>query len=320
MHVSDQVIQVGAARFAFDTAALARLGGGGAPDGFVFANERDPFVLKIMPLRAEEQLPVMHAKLDFVNYLRAGGVNTPGCVPSEAGNLIEVVSDDAAQYAVFKLDKAPGHPVNFDDPREWNADFFHKWGYLVGQVHALSRDYAAPSRDTIPDWEAEHAGFAALCADEPEVHEQWLAIGEQCRALPITPDAFGPMHNDPHSWNFLIEGDTLTMLDFDVCVRSWFALDVAIALFHPLFESRRHPPEAAATFVRSVTDHFLAGYEQAYALDPLWLEHIALFMKYRRTLFYIVLPKNASDHWTSTTVRDLRLAVVNDHPLVTGLD
>lgn len=319
MQVSERVIEVGAARFGFDTSGLTRLGGGGAPDGVVYANRRDPFVLKIMPL-GEKQLPVMRAKLDFVNYLRAGGVKTPGCVLSEDGNLIEVVHEGDARYAVFKLDKAPGHPVNFDDPGEWNTVFFRAWGHLVGQVHALSSRYDASSRDMIGDWQAEHASFSALCAGEPDIQAQWQRIGDQLRALPRPRDAFGPIHNDPHAWNFLVDGDTVTLLDFDVCMRHWFALDVAIALFHPQFEMRHHPPAERATFAATFTGSFLAGYEQAYILDPCWLDQIGLFMKYRRTLFYLVLPKGDNvDPYTARLVRDLRMAIVDDVPPVAGL-
>jgi Ser/Thr protein kinase RdoA (MazF antagonist) len=319
MHLSDSTKQAGADRFGFDLADAQRLGGGGAPDGFVFANPRDPVVIKFLPA-TDDRLPIIRAKMAFVNYLRAGGIPTPGYLPSENGELIEIVSDDDTAFAVMKLHKAPGKPVNFSDPGEWNTHFFRQWGHILGQIHALSATYTAESRAAIPIWEEEHAFFCEMGHNDPDILVQWQHIGEQVRALPQPPDAFGPIHNDPHSWNFLLHEGSLTILDFDVCVRHWFVLDLAIALFHPIFESRRRPAGEAAAFSRELTDHFLAGYADAYALDPCWLDQLALFMKYRRTLFYIVLPKDSGDPWTQRTVRDLRAMIVDDVPPVAGLN
>ena len=81
------------------------------------------------------------------------------------------------------------------------------------------------------------------------------------------------------------------------------------------------PQAEQEQFVYTFTDNFLAGYEQAYALDPAWLDHIALFMKYQRTLIYIAMPKNVNNNtWVANTVRDLRPIILNDLPPVTGLD
>ncbi|MBN1565263.1 MAG: phosphotransferase [Anaerolineae bacterium] len=318
MYLSDTIKHAGADRFGFDLKDAVRLGGGGAPDGFVLANPRDPVVIKFMPA-TEDRLPVMRAKMDFVNYLRAGGVPTPGYLPSVNEEMIELVSDEEATFAVMTLHKAPGKPVDFRNPAEWNAHFFRQWGNILGQIHALSATYTAASRAAIPAWEEEHAFFCTMCQDDPGILAQWQRIGAQVRDLPQSTDAFGPIHNDAHSHNFLLHEGSLTILDFDVCTRHWFALDLAIALFHPIFESRHRPAAEVAAFARELTDHFLAGYDDAYTLDPSWLDHLALFMRYRRTLFYIVLPKDGGDPWTQRTVRDLRPMILDNVPPVTGL-
>ena len=90
--------------------------------------------------------------------------------------------------------------------------------------------------------------------------------------------------------------------------------DLAIALFHPLFESRHLPLDEGAAFRQSFVDHLLAGYATTYTLDPVWLTHLPLLMTYRCTLFYAVLPKNAdepADSWTARTLRDLRPIILD---------
>jgi Ser/Thr protein kinase RdoA (MazF antagonist) len=331
MAINDSVIRAGAAQFGFDLAGLKYLGSddGSTPHGVLFTNEQGAFVIKIIPLSAE-QLPVLRAKMAFVDYLHTNGVPTPRCVPSTDGHLVELIAEAGRSYAVSKLERVAGHLVNFDDPAEWNASFFQRWGRIIGRIHALSQRYHDDFRAAIPSWEREHAFFCRMSQDDPAILARWQAIGEAMRALPQTDDTFGLIHNDPHSWNFLVAGDTLTILDFDTCTRHWFAYDLGVALFHPIFASRRRPADEAAAFISDLTKNLLDGYRQECALERFWLAQIPLFMKYRRAVYYFTLPKAAKeapsealgendDTWTGRTVRDLRKAIVNDDAPVTNL-
>ena len=60
-------------------------------------------------------------------------------------------------------------------------------------------------------------------------------IGRLLEDLPRTRDCFGFVHNDPHIFNLLADGDAITLLDFDVANHHWFVSDIAIACQSVLF-------------------------------------------------------------------------------------
>ncbi|MBN1966298.1 MAG: phosphotransferase [Anaerolineae bacterium] len=316
MEISKTVLAAGAAAFALDPAALRVLGAGSGADGVTCMGERDGVgvVLKFLPSTAE-RLPWLVERNAFACYLREHGVAVPRRLPSVQGELVEVVEEAGATFAVTMTERAAGHPPNLYKPAEWNEHFFRRWGALVGQMHALTKDYTGGA--SLPDWQDEHASFVQMCADLP-VRERWIALGETLRALPQDRDCFGLIHNDPHAWNFLVSGDAVTVLDFDVCNHHWFMTDIGIAMFQPLWALQSQPrfrPQLRDIF-RRMYDGFMIGYSAHNTLSEEWLARLPLFMRYRRMLFYIVLAQEAQpDQWTRQQIPVLRRAILSDAPL-----
>ncbi|MBN1678872.1 MAG: phosphotransferase [Anaerolineae bacterium] len=312
MDVSDNVRQQGGALFDFEAAALRSIPGSGAPDGVVFDYDDGgaATIVKFMPVKPDD-LDAVRDKIAFVDYLRTHGVRTAQYVPSQYGNLLETVEENGETYAVLKMLKAPGrHP----HPRAWDESFYRAWGRTVAQIHVLSQQYDGGAH--IPGWEDEHASFVNMCQDHA-ILEEWQALGEILRELPQPRGAFGLIHNDPHAWNFLVDGDDLTVLDFDVCTRSWFALDIAIALFHPLWDRRRKPDTGA--FSRRFIRGWLDGYREIYQLDTSWLERLPLFVRYRQMLFYIVSRQEQAalpEPWRKRLLTDLRHAILHNQTML----
>lgn len=309
MIVSDAVLRAGADLFGYEPATLTSITHGGAPDGAVY-DETTPdssaFIVKFIPT-GPEKLPAIREKISFVAYLRDGGVNVPDLVRSRNNNLVETVNVDNQHYAITRMVKAPGHTISFED--DWGPAFWERWGRTIGHIHRLSQAYEAGS--SIITWEEEHAFFANLGKDDPEVTDKWLALAEQLNALPRPTDAYGLIHNDAHVFNFLIDGDNVTILDFDVCAWHWFVLDIAIPWFHTLWEQNRYLSATDLTaFARSFSQHWLAGYRAENTLDDVWLERLPLFARYRQFLFFIGMWK-----FSGELLSDVRTALLADAPL-----
>ena len=85
-----------------------------------------------------------------------------------------------------------------------------------------------------------------------------------------------------------MDGERVTLLDFDVATHHWFANDIAISCQHVLthlfggLRGRLHHPERLALFLRT----FLEGYWGENALDRAWLPRLELFFAYRRILSF----------------------------------
>jgi Ser/Thr protein kinase RdoA (MazF antagonist) len=316
MMIREDVLRAGADLFDFDPAVLRSINASPAPDGAVYAYEQggQGFIVKVM-LTSAEQIAATRDKIAFVDYLRRGGVNVPDYLPSARGEQVEMVEVEGCAYAILKAAKAPGRHLDFGNPAAWTDWFFETWGQILGRIHALSQHYDGGQH--ISTWEQEHAFFTQWCSD-PEVGAKWQGIGEMLRALPQPRDAFGLTHNDPHAGNFLIDGDSLTILDFDVCTHHWYALDLAIALFHPIWEHRYDDSQAVIAFGRHFWERFMAGYTRENHLDNYWLAQLPTFMKYRQILFFIALAgQGGQPHpWLTQQLADLREAILADRPAI----
>ena len=314
MIVSERVLRAGADLFGYDWATLTPIEHGGAPDGAVYnepgsadgdQNNR-AYIVKFIPI-SEAQLPAVREKIAFVDYLRAGGVNVPDLVRSNGGNLLEVVEVDGAKYAVTRMVKAPGRTVDFNT--DWGPPFWERWGRIIGQIHRLTQTY--DGGEHIVTWEQEHAFFGSLVKEDAAITAKWNHLADQLRELPQPRDAFGLIHNDAHVFNFLVDGDTVTVLDFDVCARHWFAQDIAIPWFHVLWEtSRFRSPEKLRAFAREFSQFWLAGYRAENTLAAEWLERLPLFARFRQFLFFIGTWKFEGKH-----MANVRAALLNDAPL-----
>ncbi|HUV32989.1 MAG TPA: phosphotransferase, partial [Devosiaceae bacterium] len=85
-------------------------------------------------------------------------------------------------------------------------------------------------------------------------------------------DRFGLIHADMHASNVLVDGDALTVIDFDDCGFSWHLYDLATAL--SFLEAR---PAAAA-----LTAAWLEGYRRIRQLPREQLDEIEALVILRR--------------------------------------
>ncbi|MBN2002464.1 MAG: phosphotransferase [Anaerolineae bacterium] len=313
MQVNETILQQGAALFGADGAALHSLGG---MDGAVYAYERDGkgYVLKFVPT-SEEGLPVVAEKWDFVNYLAENGVRVSRPVLSRDKRLVETLRDGDQVYAVFQSEKAAGKHVDGRNPAEFNADLFRIWGRTLGKMHALTRHYAGGEH--FPDWRGEVKFMTGWCPDEA-VREKWGPMTAYLNALPQPPDAYGIIHNDLHPWNFLVDKGQITVIDFDVCNRNWFATDLGIALFHAAWMGVSGDQEPDA-FLPGVYTAMMEGYNEENTLDKFWLQNLGRFLDYRRLLLFSVFAnewREPRQTWQQRTLDRWRSGILADEPVV----
>jgi len=279
------------------SAVLARFGGGfDDSDGTVYrlGDREDEHLLKIMHLgQGEARKALLHlaARLDFIDYLSRHGVPVIEPLPSLSGNLYESAADDSGTWAAYAMRKVGGETLS---PTVWDPDFVRRWGAVIGMLHRVTQGYPDWHHCTDPEsgeptltWESEWTFFDTRITD-PDVKAQWEGIREALRGLPICKACFGFIHNDPHLWNLRVDGERVTLLDFDVATHHWFANDIAIACQHVLtrlsggLRGPLHHPERLALFLRT----FLDGYWGENDLDRVWLPRLELFFAYRRILSY----------------------------------
>lgn len=305
--VPPPVLRTAAVRFGVDPGGLDALERGGAPDGAVFRCRRDGLhaFLKIKPVAADA-LDAERDRIDVVRYLR-GRIGVVRYLRSGSDELLEVVEHEGARYVATLGERAPGRHVRIGE--DFTPTFVRAWAGTLGRLHAALRDYDGGTH--LPTWREEHAGFLDSCRDDA-VGQVWRELGEEMGRLPTEPAGYGVVHNDLHAGNLLMTDDgDLTVLDFDVCSRHWYATDLAILLVHPIWDLRRQDPAAIQPFV----DTALESYTAAFPLDPSHLAHTPLLMRYRMALFVLAMAGELGDAPRPPWLAEIRTWVLSGEPV-----
>jgi Ser/Thr protein kinase RdoA (MazF antagonist) len=256
----------------------------------VYDYERDgrPLILRISyhPDRPMEQIA---AELHFVNYLGDHGVRVSRPVRSLQGNLIEPVSAGGIQFLAVSFVKGKGMRVPDNDYRYREGvpieEYFQNWGHVLGQMHALAKDYQPlPGHERRPLWhEEERLKKVDQLVPEwlPVVRARFQSLLAQIRSLPQDRDSFGLIHGDFNDGNFTVDYDNgdITVFDFDDACYGHYVYELACAweggvgraMFQPLAERR--------AFMEHYFDQVLQGYERANQLSAEWLQRLPLFLR-----------------------------------------
>jgi Ser/Thr protein kinase RdoA (MazF antagonist) len=289
--IGDGVLKEAACRFGAVDAALLRLHDSVKVvqgDRFVEKSlcqcKRDgrTFVLRLTHPRYVD-FKFIAGEVDWVNYLADNGLGIPRAVPSDQGNLVETVEEENRPYAAVCFEKAEGRQIDFDNPDEWNAGLFERYGETVGRVRALTKEYKPPDKSLSrihwheQDWIANRDDY--LPRSESRVRQKYDELVETLHKLPRNKDAFGLIHGDAHPWNALYYGGNITLTDFDFCEYSWFVSEIAIILFYAVMAPTKRMDKV--DFARCFLKNFMRGYRKENSLDGFWIKRIPDFLRLR---------------------------------------
>lgn len=281
--------------------SLTFLGGGREDsDGIAYTYSRAGVkerVLKILALPGDSKagLARIGERLKFVHFLGERGAPIVYPLPARDGRLLATASSANTTFVAYSMEKAAGILAQ---PGQWSDGFIHNWGKTIGQLHRIAQCYPvwrqAPGNGAdgplALGWMEEWHSFYASMHD-PEIRSCWLAIRERLAKLPVTRDAYGFIHNDPHIQNILVDGEKIVLLDFDVATTHWFVNDIAIALQGLLFAQSggMERPVADPAPLHTFLDFFMRGYETENHLERHWLDQLDLMISYRRILLFTVM-------------------------------
>ena len=307
---------------------LNRFGGGQeSSDGIVYAfpykNTRR--LLKVMAIPIEEQrkgLLCLQERLNFVRFLGEKGAHIVFPQFSPKGNLYETFVHAEFVWVGYVMELASGRTK---PEKAWDPEFFRNWGQTIGMLHRLAQEYptwrALIDPETGKDlltWLEEWESFFHWIRDE-EVKQKWVEIKQELKSLPITRKSFGFIHNDPHIWNLLVDGNRITLLDFDVANHHWFINDIAIACQNILIfmSGGMNGPLYDREKLLQFLDFFMEGYRRENELPAEWLERLDLFISYRRILLFTVM-----NDWVSSNpkLHDSWKKMILTQPVLVGKD
>lgn len=281
------------------SALIPYRGGEESSDGILYRFQDEPQtrLLKILFLGSEDTQKAIlrfESRLKFVEFLNQEGVRCIEPLLSLNDRLYERLEDQDGTWVAYSMKRVFGRTMS---PKVWDPAFVQNWGRTIGGCHRAAQGYPEweycidpVTSETYLTWESEWESFRHFCKED-DIKTQWDRIGKKLRSLPIQRDAFGFIHNDPHLWNLLVEGNKLTLIDFDVANHQWFINDIAIACQHVLFmlSGGLSQPVHNREYLINFLKEFLKGYYQENDLSRDWLNLLDLFFAYRRILLYTVM-------------------------------
>jgi len=180
--------------------------------------------------RTREQVD---AELDFIAYLRRGGVKVVSPVVAASGRFIEEISFGNEVLFGCVFEEAAGDEYTYD-PANSNEEHFRVLGRALGQIHALSRAYSPTNTFRRFAWDEDKLLLEAakfLPKSEKRVWHVLHELRERLHDYPKSAQTFGLIHGDLGTTNYRCAGGQLNIFDFDDCSYHWFLYDLAITIY-----------------------------------------------------------------------------------------
>lgn len=179
------------------------------------------------------------SELAWLEALEGGEVPVPRLLRAKDGTAVQELSADrfSALFA-FETGSEPSPDIDL-------VPLFTTLGRYAALLHRQVQDWLQPERFVRPIWDAigllEPAGLWGDWRKGPHVEGETLVtltsldarLRADLKAYGTDIDRFGLIHADMRLGNLLIDGDKVTLLDFDDCGFGWFLYDLAASLsFH----------------------------------------------------------------------------------------
>ena len=297
-------------------AELHPLRGGHFAKVYGFKRDGRDFILRLSPPNDDVNLTAQKSILAWMSYLAEHGAFVPEPLPSQHGNLVEVIAYSGGEWLAVSFTQAQGVLSEEIPLDQWEDIHFQMLGRSIGKIHAIARDYVPPNGASYPDWETSGNLFNRSLEDEPWLQEKQSRTLERIHALPKSAEAYGLVHCDLHFGNFFLDisKQIVTLIDFDDCAYGWFVMDIAVLVFDILV---LYPETDKDAYGLNFLRNFLTGYLTQNPLSLFWLEQLPAFLELLEINIYDMVAKfypDDYDEWVTKFMLNRKERLENDTP------
>ncbi|MEM7015817.1 MAG: phosphotransferase [Pseudomonadota bacterium] len=250
----------------------------------VMGADARPYVLRIHR-PGYHTLDELKAEHVFTQALHDADIQVPRPIQTKAGEGYAVVnlpdSDETRHIGMYHWVEGQ---ILADYLKEQKYDpalvklWFGRAGELMARMHKVAETFSPDASFTRNALDADgtmgEAPFWGRFWDNARLSssESYYLSGLRdkilpiVRALPTDSANYGMIHADLHSHNFLINGETLHVIDFDDSAFGWYQFDLAVALGSPVHN------EKAIDW-----DALFAGYQRERPVPDDFFENVQLF-------------------------------------------
>ena len=226
----------------------------------------------------------VRGELDWISALRADEVvKTPAYLPDLTGESVVTARNSAGdERFVVRFDWVEGSEPTEDRLQQ---DFL-QLGAITARLHGHAKRWQRPAGFSRFVWDydtsiGDHGHWGpwqdglAVDAEALEVLTRCSRrVEERLHRFGKGPDRFGLVHADMRLANLLVNGDDVTVIDFDDCGLSWFMYDLGSSL-----SFIEHEP-----YVPELVDSWVTGYRTVAELSAADEAELPTFIMLRRML------------------------------------
>ena len=242
-----------------------------------------PSVLRVHRLGYHSRAEIA-SELAWMDALRAeAGVRTPRVLPGPDGRRIVTVVDQASgdERNCVRFEFLPGI-----EPADDSVPHFTELGEITARMHRHARAWQRPAGFTRFHWDHDTAfgahprwgrwqdGIGVGPAEQEILGRLDAMLAARLAAFGTGTARYGLVHADTRLANLLVDGDAVSVIDFDDSGFSWYLYDIGTSV--SFFEHQPHVPDLVAAW--------LAGYRQVLDLPAEDEAEIWTFILFRRLL------------------------------------
>jgi Ser/Thr protein kinase RdoA (MazF antagonist) len=182
----------------------------------------------------------IESELAWINDLRASGrIHTPSPLETQNGSPVISLNAEGRDFFAVGFEHVKGAEP---DVGQSLPHWFEKLGAMTARLHQHSRDWQPPdwfvrkrwNLDTMiaPDglWGDWRDAPGLTSGDEALINQAIGHIEQAIMDYGQSADRYGLVHADLRLANLLVDGDRLSIIDFDDSGFCWYAYDFAAAI------------------------------------------------------------------------------------------
>ena len=283
------VLPMVAELFALSEYTITRIDGHNGGRNIAYDCEKENWqgkIIRVMYLKDRNKEDIL-AELEFINHLANGGASVAKALPSQKGNLLEVITYDGRVFHVCLFEKAKGKLLveNNYKYREGVplSEYFYNCGKTLGKIHQLSKEYE-PQHKRYSFFDKYTNGYIQKLIPERflGIRERLIELLDEVKKLEITQESFGLIHFDYCDGNYMIDYETgqITVFDFDNACYCFYMYELASLWTHGVgWIQFERDAEKRKAFMDEYFDVVLSGYRSETIIDDSLLKQLQLFIK-----------------------------------------
>jgi Ser/Thr protein kinase RdoA (MazF antagonist) len=221
----------------------------------------------------------IEAELDFISYLRRGGVSAMLPISSAAGKFIEEIAFEGDTLFACVFEEAEGERFRYDSTKP-DEEHFKLRGRTVGQIHALAKNYIPTGRFRRFAWDEDKLLSEAdrfLPKSEKQIWRSFDGLKERLQDYAKSNQTYGLIHGDFGETNYRCRDGRLNIFDFDDSCYHWFVYDISIMIY----------PHGWRREGLKLLDWLLEGYSERMRLSTT-LEEVTIFCQWRLLYMFLI--------------------------------